>query len=123
VPYALFFMFPYPAQHFWVVISGVLSVIFAYLGVGLIGLPLFRFLRSRNWTAVWIAGAAGFVIGAVMWLAFMVFLVLMLGEGVDGVITFGENWRSQMMFLWLPGCLGVLVGLTLWAIARPDRAT
>jgi hypothetical protein len=117
----MFLIFPYPAQHVWVAVAGVLSATFTYLGVGIAGVPLFRFFHSRHLTAVWIAGAAGFVIGAAMWLAFIVFLGLALGEGFGSVAFVGQDWRSQVAFLSLPGCLGALVGLTLWVIARPDR--
>ncbi len=122
VPYALFVIFPHPAQHLWVAVAGLLSTVFTYLGVGVIGLPVFRFLRSRNWTAIWIAGVAGFVIGAAMWLVFLVFFILFLGEGFGGVASAAQDWRNHAAFLWLPGALGTLVGLTLWVIARPDRA-
>jgi hypothetical protein len=121
VPYTLFVIFPYPAQHLWVAVAGLLSTVFTYLGVGLIGLPVFRFLRSRNWTVIWIASVAGFVIGSAMWLVFTVIFILSLGESFSGVASATQDWRNQAAFLWLPGALGTLVGLTLWAIARPDR--
>lgn len=122
VPYAWFVMFPYPEQHMWVVVAGVVSALFAYVGVFLFGMPLFFFLRARNWTSLWIAGLAGLTIGTVMWLAFMVDFVFFLGEGFRGVGEIAKDWRSQVTFVWVPSSLGALVGITLWAIARPDRS-
>jgi hypothetical protein len=110
-----------PAQAHWVVIGTVISAIFAYGGSCLLGLPLFRWLSSKGLVSMWIAPAVGFVIGAVTWLAFMTCFTIFLGEGPVGAAS--SLAPQQLSFLFLPGGLGALVGMTLWLIARPDRHT
>lgn len=123
---ANFSIFPYPQQGAWVIISGVIAAVFAYVGTLLLGVPAFRFLVSRNWTALWIAPALGFSIGILMWVLFLVLIPLFLGEGVEGIReelgSAANNLLAQAVGLLVTGGLGALVGVTLWLIARPDRA-
>jgi len=78
LPFAYFFMFPHQASYYWLIVSGILCFSVTYLSAGLIGRPVFRYLLLRNWTAVWVAGLAGFVIAAATWLVFTVLLTLVL---------------------------------------------
>jgi hypothetical protein len=110
-----------PAQAHWVVIGTALSALFAYGGSYLLGLPLFRWLLSRGLVSMWIASTVGFVIGAVTWLVFMACFTTFLGQGPVGAAS--AIAPQQLSFLFIPGGLGALVGMTLWLIARPDRQT
>ncbi len=123
-PIAHFEIFPYPAQLHWVVIAGLISTIFAYLGVFLLGLPLFRWLRSRNLTALWMAAALGFVVGVLTWIAAVASFVLLLGGDLHGVELAARDWRmafARLAGLVAPGLIGIVVGMTIWLIARPDH--
>src|SRR5881628_2055873 len=55
------------------------GVFAGYVGMIVFGIPTFLFLRSRNWTALWIAAAAGFVFGAIMWPVTLAVVALSLG--------------------------------------------
>jgi hypothetical protein len=121
-PYSAFEIFPDPAQWRWVVIATIISAIFSYLGVFALGYPAFLALRSRNLTALWIAAALGFVVGALIMLVFQACLALALGEGSQGFgLMFQEPPSLLIVGIIPPGLLGALVGTTLWLIARPDR--
>lgn len=120
-PYALFVMLPYAGQQRGIVV--IVGLIFSYGGVLLFGLPAFLYLRSRNLTAPWIAVALGFAVGPIVWLMFLFLFGLALGLGVRlSLDTLLSEWTLQkVMMLGVPGLLGALIGITLWAIARPDR--
>jgi hypothetical protein len=121
-PFASLFLFPDPAQTPWVVITTIISAIFTYLGVFVLGLPAFLFLRSRGWTDLWVAAIAGFLIGIVTWIAFMICLVLFLGEGLRGIgQALLDATPAHLTVILLPGSLGTVIGTSLWLIARPDR--
>jgi hypothetical protein len=114
-------VWPDPAQAHWVVIGTVISAIFAYGGCVFLGLPLFRWLKARGLVSFWMAPSAGFVIGAITWLAFMTFFALWLGARLQGVALAVSDAPKHVVFLLLPAGLGALVGATIWLIARPDR--
>jgi hypothetical protein len=121
-PYSAFEIFPHPTQWRWVVIATIISAIFSYLGVFALGYPAFLALRSRNLTALWIAAALGFVVGALTMVAFLACFALALGEGSQSVDLFLQGPPSLLLAGVIPpGLLGALVGTTLWLIARPDR--
>jgi hypothetical protein len=114
-------VWPDPSQTHWVVIATLTSALFAYGGCLLLGQPLHRWLVQRRLVSLWIALAAGLVIGAVSWLIFMVCFALFFGGGVGGVASALSDAPKHLAFLVLPAGLGALVGATIWLIARPDR--
>ncbi len=106
---------------FWHAFSLVISVIFAYTGVWVLGFPAYLFLRARRWTGFWLAPVLGFVIGAVMWLVFGVALSVSLGHSLAAAIP--DVIRDPNMLggvLWPSGIAGAATGATFWLIARPD---
>jgi hypothetical protein len=53
----------------------------------------------------------------------MVVFALLLGGDLGAIAFAAKNWGLiQTAYPGITGALGTLVGLTLWAIARPDRA-
>jgi hypothetical protein len=91
---------------------------FGYVGVLLVGVPMYRFLWARNWTAFRVAPVAGFAAGA--FFGMFVFLVLWsIGLAQGGL----ANILATAAIGLFCGLCGVLVGVLLWLIARPDRQT
>jgi hypothetical protein len=103
------------ASIFWVFLP------IGYAGTLLVGIPVYRFLLARNWTAFRVAPIVGFVAGASVCTAvysamtFSLGLNLPLREG--GVATI----RSLAGLIQTGGLCGAAVGILLWLIARPDR--
>ena len=78
------------------------SVIVAYGGTFVLGVPLYLFLRAQKATAFAIAPALGFLAGALV-------MCVLAGRSVSSAnLGFG-------------GLSGAAVGAILWLIARPDR--
>lgn len=69
----------------WILTAMVIAALLGYTGTLVLGRPAYFFLKSRGLTAAWIAGAVGFVIGALMWLVFCVVFPLLSDEGLSGV--------------------------------------
>ena len=105
----------------WFVAILVMSLIAAYGGVAILGIPTYLFLRARNWTGFWIAPVAGFVIGGVVWTLFGAFLGAMLGHGLASIVSTLITAGALKDILWPFGPVGAAVGALLWFIARPDR--
>jgi hypothetical protein len=83
----------------------------------LLGVPAFHFLRSRGWTAWWIAVVWGGFCGAVAYtLCNLFFFWLLNGERLDL-----ELKATFDVFLLFPIVAGAMVGILFWFIARPDR--
>ena len=53
-----------PAELLWLVF---LSIIVAYAGTFLFGIPAYCLLRARKWTAFWFAPLAGFIVAGLTW--------------------------------------------------------
>src|SRR5215475_2894936 len=51
---------PLPWQYRWIIITVIISTIFAYAGTLMLGVPTFLILRARNHTSFWTAAALGF---------------------------------------------------------------
>jgi len=93
-PYCYLFVFPYAEQRHWVMIGAVLSAIFSYGDTLSIGIPTFSVLRAYRMTSIWIAIAAGFVIGAVTWIALLALFIIFLHEAsARGLSATREYWR------------------------------
>ena len=86
----------------------LVTLVLAYAGMLIFGWPAYRILVKRRWTALWIAPALGFVVGIVMSLPLLSILY--------------KRAALEDALLTLPGgCVGALVGVVFWLIARPDR--
>jgi hypothetical protein len=104
----------------WFMVALVISILTAYAGALLFGLPAYLWLRRRKWTAFWVAPVAGFVVGGLTWCA----IVALFGSrgnlsDVDSVL---RNVKDLREVLWPFGPLGAVVGSLLWIIGRPDLA-
>jgi hypothetical protein len=58
-PYAAY-MFPYPEQQHWILMTTIVATVFAYGGTAALGIPAFLLLRARKYTSFWIAPVLGF---------------------------------------------------------------
>ena len=105
----------------WQLTMMVIAAFLSYSGTLAFGMPAYIFLRARGLTATWIAGAVGFVIGALMWLVVLVLFPLSLGQGFSGVRLGMADFSIVTDIVWPGGVLGTIVGVLFWAIARPDR--
>ncbi|RUW45528.1 hypothetical protein EOA32_33895 [Mesorhizobium sp. M1A.F.Ca.ET.072.01.1.1] len=105
----------------WILTAMVIAALLSYAGTLALGMPVYFFLGARGLTAFWIAGIAGYVIGAIMWLVFSVLFPLSLDQGFAGVQFAVTDLRSLKGVLWPGGVLGAIVGMLFWVIARPDR--
>src|ERR1044071_600860 len=56
----------------WLVLLAAIGALFFYAGMLVIGIPAYLILRWRDWTALWVTAAAGFVGGIVVWIVFWV---------------------------------------------------
>ena len=119
----IYFVDPYAAQDNSFPLIGATSAMVTYLGVLVIGLPAFLFLRRRGWTSRWLAVALGFGAGVVMCAAFLFVFGLGFGEGLSEQLAMlrQEPVLPNIIMQLVTGSLGALVGITLWLIARPDR--
>ena len=81
-------------------------------GALVLGLPAYLFLRTRRWTAFWIAPLVGFMVAMVTWCTF---LLLASGKLPELSEMLDMAWR-------LIGPIGGVAGALLWLIARPDRS-
>ncbi len=114
-------MFPNPEQRPWIYITTLIGALFGYGGVWAIGLPAFRILRAKGLSSGWIAIVMGFVVAVLTWHIFELLFALSLGNSLNFV---WHNWTTsavQWALILGIGALGVVVGGTLWLIARPDR--
>ena len=119
-PYAALFLFPYAAQAHWVAITAFISTFFSYLGTLAIGLPAYLVLRARQVSSIWAGIVLGFVIGGTIWLVFLLCFVFLLGSSVTAMVNRSlADWRPDLLAFVVTGTLGMLVGVTIWLIARP----
>jgi hypothetical protein len=110
----------------------LVALIVSYAGVLLIGAPAYMMLRSRSWSAFWLAPIVGLVAGVIVAMALvLIFSLALKSETVLSVVARIANaahWGE--VFIVGPGAaavvvgpsiLGALVGTVLWLIGRPDR--
>jgi hypothetical protein len=102
-----------------VIAAGLLS----YLGAIFLGIPAYCFLARRSLNSVSIAVPTGFIVGAIMWLVFLVLLPASLGQGLQGIRFALTDSVSLRGALWPAGVLGAAAGMAFWLIARPDLRT
>jgi len=102
----------------------VVSTIISFCGVVFLGVPAYRFLRARNWTAFWIAPLVGFIVATVAWYVFNLLLGLALTSGqLSNVLSRLIDPFPIGGVLWPVGPIGAVAGILVWLIARPDRST
>ena len=79
-----------------------------YLCTTAIGLPLYIFLRRRQWTAFWIYPLLGFGIALLGWELF---------ARLPGI------WSIDLRdaIFWPIGLPGLVTGAVMWLVGRPDR--
>ena len=106
-----FYLLSTNVERSWVGTGAFISTFIAYVGVFVIGLPAYYFLRTRRWTSIWIAPLVGFAVGAFMWLVFIVCLVLLFDEGWAGVQTALTDKNTFAVALWPSGVLGAVAGI------------
>jgi hypothetical protein len=104
----------------WFVYGIVVSMVPAYAGSVAFGLPAFRFLQRRQLVSPWIGAGCGFVIGVVTFYASS-FLIPWLSGAFKQDGAFERALLVPSYMLLSAGGLGVLVGLTIWFITRPDK--
>ncbi len=112
---------PHPGHSIFVAFSAIIAALVSYVGTFVIGVPAYLLLRSKGLTSIWIALGLGFVVGVTMSFVVGGLLPLFLGEGVHGLQMVVTSVRQTVGFLMIPGALGVLVGATIWLMARSDR--
>jgi len=120
-PLAQFVIFPYPGQGLAVTITVFLAAIFSYGGMILFGIPAFRLFRAHHLTSCWIAGFVGFFIAVIVSLLFFFLFGISLGNGVGDSLLGSLSASATWVSVGGTGPMGILVGITLWLIARPDR--
>lgn len=108
-----------PTDSLSVAVDVLYNTFVSYLGAFALGFPAFLFLRSRKMTTFWIATLSGCIIGGVWGAMFTTGLIFYLG-GIGAIQKlFGGNGNLVQMSL-SPAMLGMIVGATVWLIARPD---
>lgn len=112
---------PGPPQASLVVFMAVIAAFFAYAGAIIIGIPAYLILRWRNWTALWMAAAVGFVAGIVMWAVFGFVFVAILGGWRKAAASVLDLSLNDQLFSLAFALIGTLVATTAWLIIRPHR--
>ena len=102
----------------WVMIVGFVTTCVAYGGSLIVGIPLYVFLRARNWTYLWVAAALGYLAGVITWTALFAFLSF--DDTFSSLQELFHNGKGLSEFVWPGGPLGLAVGVIMWLIARPD---
>jgi hypothetical protein len=121
--YCFFLIFTRPGQEELIVIAMTIGAILSYGGTLAFGRPAFAFMRTHRMTSIWMAMATGFAIGALTSFFFLVAIAAML-QGLAALLFSDEALHAALsLFNVASGIMGTLVGITLWLIARPDRAT
>ena len=101
-----------------VAIASFIATCVAYTGSLIVGIPLYLFLRARNWTYLWVAAALGYLVGIVAWTA--LFAILSFEDTLSSLQELLRNGKGLSDLVWPGGPLGFAVGVIMWLIARPD---
>src|SRR5882757_9917004 len=104
------------------VIVAFFSTIISFSGVLLLSLPAYLLLRARKWTAFWIAPVAGFIVAAVAWYVLLSLSWLFSARSLSDSLSGLTDVRVFEMVFWPIGPIGVVAGVLVWLIARPDRS-
>jgi hypothetical protein len=101
------------------IVLGV-SVLVAYAGTFVFGVPTYLISRAWRLTAFWLAPIVGFAWGWLAWhLAFALFAFALGNSPSEIVAPNGAPFASDAIRI--GGLSGAIVGSVIWLIARPDR--
>ena len=126
---ALQILFEVPSlYYFGLLIAAAVS----YAAMLLVGAPIYMLLRSRGWSAFWLAPVVGMMSGVIIATALvMIFPLALKSETLmSAVARVANGAHGGEVFIVGPGAaavlvgpsmLGALVGTVLWLIGRPDR--
>jgi hypothetical protein len=59
-----------------------IAAVVSYAGALLVGAPVYMTLRSRGWSAFWIAPVVGFMVGVIVWIGLVAVVPAVLQSGV-----------------------------------------
>jgi hypothetical protein len=98
-------------------IAGILTFL-AYLGTLVVGVPTYLALRDRQIRSVWGGIVLGLVLAGSTWL-----VVLAVGLWLLGIYGFYRAYADLLLVaLAMTGAPAMLVGVTLWLLARPPAS-
>jgi hypothetical protein len=121
VPYG-FIVLEHPLGPKLLLMVGFAAAI-AYAGMALLVLPTVLVMRAFQLTGPRTAIVAGFVIGAILWVAFHIVCQRFLWEcSLQSILLELESLLSNpnlAVTAAVHGMVGALAGFTFWAIARP----
>ncbi|HXC56835.1 MAG TPA: hypothetical protein VNU97_16165 [Rhizomicrobium sp.] len=108
----------------WAMAAIGLSLVFAYFGLFVLGLPLYLLLKARGIARLWVFLAGGFVVAVATDALLQLALGVWAGDSARSVLSTAlDNMFGSLIFLTgLAGLAGVVVAGVFWCIARPDRA-
>jgi hypothetical protein len=108
---------------FWIGTSFFIATLFAYIGTLLLGAPTLIALWASGRRGITPTIVIGIVVGSLVWLIFGVLFGLSLGNSIADSVRISFEARALGGLVWPAGICSVLVAITLWLIARPDRET
>lgn len=83
-----------------------------------LGVPIYFFLRWRGWVGFWVYVAAGVLLGALIYLAYIPPVT-----HLDGVLRIDAGkLKTAPWWLLLGMICGIVATVCFWLIARPDRS-
>jgi len=94
----------------------LVSALFAYVATLVFAVPAYFLLRSFDPISVWLALSIGFIAGLLTGIIFAYGFARSLGNPAPNLLA---GLDMGALILMAPGAVGALVGITLWAIARP----
>jgi hypothetical protein len=115
------FVQSWPSALFLAIVTFLFWLPISYIATLLVGVPVYRFLCTRNFTAFWMAPAAGFISGTAVIIVsyFLVMVILRLHlSPMDKDTTILTVLPGALLMGGLPGAAS---GAIIWLIARPDR--
>jgi hypothetical protein len=112
---------PMPNDSSYAFFLSIVAVI-SFIVVPVLGVPAYRFLQAKGWTAFWIAPLVGFVVATVVWYVVQFLFGLLMVPDKAYVLSSMTRINLLQGVLWPIGPIGAVVGSILWLIARPDRA-
>jgi hypothetical protein len=121
------FLLPALPRAPWIAGLALMSAsIASYAGALLVGAPAYMALRSRGWTAFWIAPVVGFVVGEIVGIISIRTVAVLTVSGAPSDLSSLIAVATRITRFPSPselglGIYGMLVGVVLWLIARPDR--
>jgi hypothetical protein len=97
------------------------SIVIPFFGVLFVGAPTYAYLLARGWTSFWIAPVAGAIVAVLTCYMFNLLLGLIIAPAHALLYLTQLGVLGDVLKLASP--IGAIVGVLVWLIARPDRAT